>query len=108
MAKNLVKLRTGGENKIAKLRKAYEWAEIELDSLDEMYEEKKQAKLDKKARRANKRLARPAFLACDKAEYLDALNAEKLCEFDMRNYLSYRAAYHKAARSIFTDIKKAV
>ena len=106
MAKNLVKLRTRGENKIAKLRKAYEWAEIELDSLDEMYEEKKQAKLDKKVRRANKRLARPAFLACDKAEYLDALNAEKLCEFDIRNYLSYRAAYHKAARSIFTDIKK--
>ncbi len=108
MAKNLVKLRTGGENKIAKLRKAYEWAEIELDSIDEQYEEKKQARLNRRLRCANRRLAIPAFLACDKSEYLDAVNRDKLREYDIRNYLSYRAAYHKVAASIFSDIKKGI
>ncbi len=105
MAKILAKLFLGAENKIAKLRKNYDWTIIELDSLEEKYAEEKQKKLDKKIRRANKRLARPAFLACDKIKYLDNLNAEKLREYDIDNYLAYRAANHSVAKSIFEDIK---
>ena len=106
MARILAKLLSGAENKISKLRKKYDWAVIELDSLEEKYAEEKQKKLDQKLRMANKRLARPAFLACDKIKYLDSINAEKLSEYDINNYLSYRAANHKAANKIFDDIKK--
>ena len=105
MAKIWAKLFSNAENKIAKLRKNYDWTIIELDSLEEKYAEEKQKKLDKKIRRANKRLARPAFLACDKIKYLDNLNAKKLREYDIDNYLAYRAANHSVAKSIFEDIK---
>ena len=106
MAKILAKLFSSDENKIAKLRKKYDWTIIELDSLEEKYAEEKQKKLDKKLRKANKKLARPAYLACDKIKYIDRVNAEKLCEYDIDNYLSYRAANHGAAKKIFADIKK--
>lgn len=105
MAKILAKLFSGSENKISKLRKKYDWTIIELDSLEEKYEEEKQKKLDKKLRKANKKLARPAFLACDKVQYLNSVNAEKLCEYDIDNYLAYRAANHGTAKKIFSDIK---
>ena len=48
MARILAKLFSGSEKKITKLRKKYDWTNIELDSLEERYEEEKKVKLEKK------------------------------------------------------------
>ena len=106
MAKTLDKRKSRNVERTMKLRQIQEWTEIELDSLLEVYNEKKVKKLNKKAKKLNKKLIRPAFVACDKSAYLDRENADKLKEFDIKNYLSYREANHGAAKSIFADIKK--
>ena len=106
MAKTLDKRKSRNVERTMKLRQIQEWTEIELDSLPEVYNEKKVKKLNKKAKKLNKKLIRPAFVACDKSAYLDRENADKLKEFDIKNYLSYREANHGAAKSIFADIKR--
>ena len=105
MARILAKLFSGSEKKITKLRKKYDWTNIELDSLEERYEEEKKAKLERKLRKFKKKLAVSEFLASDKSEYLDGIIAKRLQKFDIKNYLSYRAANHGVAKDIFADIE---
>ena len=88
-----------------KLRQNYDWTKTELDALDGKYEEKKQTKLNKFLVKANKKLSSAAFRACDKQEYADSVMAEKLRKYDVKAYLSHRAANHKAAKAIFKSIK---
>ena len=106
MAKILAKILPSAAERLTKLRQTYEWTEIELDSLEERYEEIKAKKLKKKLRAISKKHANAEFMACDKSEYLDKKNAKKLREFDIKNYLSYREANHSVAKEIFGSIKK--
>ena len=105
MAKTLAKKNSRSVERTLKLRQVQEWTKIELESLEEKYNEKKVKKLNKKAEKLNKKLVRPAFKACDKSEYLDKEIEKDLQEFDIKNYLSYREANHGAAKKIFDDIK---
>ena len=89
-----------------KLRQQYDWTKAELDALTANYEEKKKNKLDDFLRKANNKLSKSAFDACDKQEYALALMEEKLQKYDVRAYLSHRAANHKAAKEIFKAIKE--
>ena len=66
-----------------------------------MQERKNQNSLARKQNSLNRMLGKSAFAACDKAEYIDDINAKKLRNFDVRQFMSYRAAYHSAARAIF-------
>ena len=106
MAKILDKLAPSSAERIIKLRQSCDWIRIELSELQGIYDAKKQKTLDKFIARANKRLASAAYLACDKAEYADTVMAQKLQEYDVKNYLSHRAAHHKAAKAIFKAIKE--
>jgi branched-chain amino acid transport system ATP-binding protein len=106
MARNSDKKNSRNVERTLKLRQAREWAEIELDSLDEKYESEKNKRLAKKIDKINRKLERPAFVACDKAEYLEREGEIRLKEFDVENYLSYREAYHSAGKAIFADVKK--
>lgn len=104
MARILDKLLPAEERAI-RLRQNYDWAKAELDSLEAKYEEKKQKKLDDFIIKANKKMAKAAFLACDKKEYAEAAMAEKLQRYDVSAYMKHRASNHKAALSIFRAIK---
>ena len=105
MAKILDKLLPSNAQKSVKLRQKYDWLKTERDELVDKYEAKRQEELDKFVIKANKKLAKAAFDACDKAEYADSLMAEKLQSYDVKKYLSHRAANHKAAKAIFKAIK---
>ena len=106
MAKILDKLAPSSAQRIIKLRQSCDWIKIELSELQGIYDAKKQKTLDKFIAKANKRLASAAYLACDKREYADNVMAQKLQEYDVKNYLSHRAVHHKAAKAIFKAIKE--
>jgi hypothetical protein len=54
MAKILAKIIPSTAERVIKLRQTLEWLEIDLDSLDEVYEDVKERKLRKKLRRIEK------------------------------------------------------
>ena len=93
-------------SRAVKLRQSYDWIKTEHDAIPDAYEEKKQKQIDKFIYKANKKLRSAAFEACDKIEYADSIMAEKLQKYDVRNYLTHRAANHKAAKAIFKAVKK--
>ncbi len=105
MARILDKLIPATAARAVKLRQSYDWAKTERDSIPGKYEEKKQKELNKFIYKANKKLRASAYEACDKHEYADAVMAEKLQSYDVKAYLSKRAANHKAAKSVFKAIK---
>ncbi len=105
MAKISDKLLPASAARAIKLRQSYDWVKTEQDALAEKYEEKKQKKINKFIYKANKKLARSAYLACDKEEYIDFLISDKLKSYDVEAYLSHRAVNHGTARAIFKAIK---
>ena len=105
MARILDKLLPATAARAVKLRQSYDWTQAEYDAVGEKYEEKKQKQLNKFIYNANKQLRAAAYEACDKFEYADAQNEQKLQEYDVKNYLSHRAVNHKAAKAIFKAIK---
>ena len=106
MAKILAKIIPSNAERVTKLRQTLEWLEIDLDSLDEVYDEVKERKLKRKLRRIEKKYAFKEFVACDKSQYLDKKNEEKLKAYDIKHYLSYREVNHGTAKSIFENISK--
>ena len=105
MARTLDKMIPATASRAINLRQRRDWLKIEMESLPEKYRGRKEKKLDKFIYKANKKLASSAYLACDKTEYADAVMAEKLQAYDVKKYLSHRAANHKAAKRIFAAIK---
>ena len=101
MAKILDKFLPSSSQRVSKLRHKYDWSLVELESVEEIYEDKKKKELDKFARKANEKIASASYEACDKKEYATALFEQKLKEYDIKNYLSHRAINHKAAKAIF-------
>ena len=105
MARILDNILPATASRVVKLRQSYDWTKTEYDAIPDKYEEKKQKQLDKFIYRANKKLRSAAYEACDKAEYADGIMAEKLQKYDVKKYLSHRAANHKAAKTVFKAIK---
>ena len=106
MAKILDKLLPKTSDKALKLHHKQEWLNIELESLIEVYEDKKNKEISKFDRKANKKIAPAAYEACDKAEYAKAAMDEKLQKYDVKQYLSHRAVNHKAVKAIFKAVKQ--
>ena len=106
MARILDKIIPSPAERITKLQLTREWLDIEIDCLEEEFNEIKEKKLRKKLRKIEKKYAFSEFLARDKSEYLDKVNEKKLREFDIKNYLSYREANHSSAKNIFDSIGK--
>ena len=106
MAKILDNLLPATAVRAVKLRQSYDWIKTEHDAVPGKYEEKKEKQLNKFIYKANKQLGLSAFEACDKVEYADGIIEEKLQKYDVKAYLSHRAANHKAAKSIFKAIKQ--
>lgn len=106
MAKILDKLLPPTAKRVIKLRQSYDWAKAERDAVEEKYGRLKEKRLNSFIYKANKRLRASAYMACDKAEYAEGVMEEKLYKYDTKLYLSHRAANHKAARAIFSAIKK--
>lgn len=89
------------EIRLIRARQAREWTDTELKELPAMAERRTASRLSRKQKSLNRRLKPAAFKACDKAEYIDSMLAEKLRRYDVRKFMSYRAAYHSAAKAIF-------
>ena len=104
MAEILDKLLPGTQ-RILKLQQTYDWLQTEHDGLPEAYQQKKEKKLEAFKRKANQKLLKPAFDACDKAQYAACQMEEKLQKYDVKAYLSYRRVQHKAAKAIFKAVK---
>ena len=105
MEKILDKVFPTAATRSIKLHQKYEWAKTEEAFIRERYEERKNKKVNKFVYKANKKLASAAYFICDKNEYADSIFKEKLQKYDVKAYLSHRAANHKAAKSIFKSIK---
>ena len=88
------------------LRRNLEFVNVELSGLDAKYDKKAEAKANAFVRSANKKLAKPAFDACDKEEYINALLADKMQRYDKRAYMSHRAVNQSTARSLFKATAK--
>ena len=88
------------------LRRNLEFVNVELGGLDAKYDKKAEAKANAFVRSANKKLAKPAFDACDKEEYINALLADKMQRYDKRAYMSHRAVNQSTARSLFKATAK--
>ncbi len=104
MAQILDKLPVSDQNAI-KYQQKYQWLRTEQENLPTYYQEKKEKALQAFTRKANKKLVKPAFDACDKAQYAACQMDEKLQRYDVKARLSYRQVHHKAANSIFEAIK---
>ena len=105
MAKILDKLLPSATDRALKLYHKYDWLMIEYNSVEELYEEKKNKILAKFDKKANKTAASSAFAACDKQDYAERLMEAELQTYDVKTYLSHRAVNHKAAKAIFKAIK---
>lgn len=88
------------------LRRNLEFVNVELSGLDAKYSKKAEAKANAFVRTANKKLAKPAFDACDKEEYINALLADKMQRYDKRAYMSHRAVNQSTARALFKATAK--
>lgn len=106
MVKILDKILPDTSKRVAKLNNKYDWLVVERDSLDEMYENKKNKKLAGFDRKANRKIAPATYTACDKAKYAEDFEAQRIKEYDIKSYMSHRAANHKAAKAIFKAIKR--
>lgn len=89
------------EARLIRARQNREWTNTEILELPAMQERKNQKLLAQKQKSFNSALEKSAFAACDKTEYIDDVIAKKLRKYDVRHFMSYRAAYHAAARAIF-------
>ena len=96
------------EVRLRKARQNREWTITEIEELPSMQERKNQKLLAKKQSSLNRMLKKSAFAACDKTEYIDDIIAKKLRKFDVRQFMSYRAAYHSAGRAIFAAADKGI
>ena len=106
MARILDKLLPATASRAVKLRQSYDWLKAEYDAIPEKYEEKKAKQLNKFIYKANKKLGSAAYEACNKADYAEDLKAQSLKKYDVKNYLSHRAANHSAAKAIFKAVRK--
>ena len=104
MAEILAKLLPGAQQ-IMKLQQKYDWLKTEYDALENTYQQKKEKKLQSIQRKANRKLLKPAFDACDKAQYAACEMEEKLQQYDVKAYMAYRGVQHKAAKAIFKAVK---
>ena len=105
MARILDKILPTSTERLSNLSHKRNWLLVELNSLEETYEDKKNKLLADFDRKANKKVASASFAACDKSEYAQKQMDEKLKSYDKKCYLSHRAANHKAAKAIFKAIK---
>ena len=105
MAKKLANLFAISEKGAIACQQKYNWLHSEYDALPSEYQQKKEKQLSKFIHKANKKLAKPAFDACDKAQYAACQMEQQLQQYDVKARLSYRAAHHKAATQIFEAVK---
>ena len=106
MAKNLAKKRSSNAKKLARLYRERNWTQQELDELDAVFAREKQRQMDRFLHAANKKLAKSAFEACDKAMYAESVLNGKLRSYDVRAYRNQRAVNHGAAKAIFKAIRE--
>lgn len=106
MARILDNLLPVTEARATKLHSHYNWLRTEYATLPEVYQAKTEKKLYKFTQKANKKLAGPAFRACDKAAYAACQMNDAVQSFDCKAYLSHRAVHHKAAKAIFAAVKE--
>jgi hypothetical protein len=90
MAKILAKFRSLNQKKIIKIRQHLDFYNAEVAALEEKYNEKLDKKLNVFLLKANKKLARLAFEACDKEEYAEDILEHKLQKYDVKAYMKQR------------------
>lgn len=101
MAKILDKKLSSVQNKLLSLRQKLDFYQEELDYLDEKYQAKMDKVLSAFIKKADKKLEKYAFEACDKEAYAQAVIEEKLQKYDVKAYMKHREANHGAAKAIF-------
>ena len=101
MAMILDKLLPVTEKRSLKLQQKYVWLRTCDQELSVVYQAKKEKKLARFVRKANHKLLPSAFAACDKQAYAQCQLDTKLQAFDVKSYMSYRAAQHKAVKAIY-------
>ena len=106
MAKILAKKRSFNQKQIIKVRQHLDFYREELNSLEDKYNEKIDKKLNAFLIKANKKLAKFAFEACDKEAYAEDVLVNKLQKYDVKQYMKHRAMNHASARKIFKLAKK--
>ena len=106
MARILDNLLPQSSDKALKLHHKQEWLVIELETLIESYEDKKNKEIARFDHKANRKIAPATYLACDKAEYAKAAMDDKLQKYDVKQYLNHRAVNHKAVKAIFKAVKQ--
>ena len=92
------------ETRLRKTRQSREWKNTEIEELPAMQQRKNNALLAKKQNSLNKALEKSAFNACDKTDYIEDALAKKQRKYDVRQFMSYRVAYHSAAKAIFAAV----
>ena len=105
MAKISAKGRSLNQSKLIKLRKKLYFLEEEYSALDSKYDPKIEKDLNSFLKKANKKLKKVAFEACDKAEYAQDVLEEKLQKYDVKAYMKQRALNHGTAKRIFKEVK---
>ena len=106
MAKILAKTNSSNQVRLVKLRQALDFYRGDLDSLEEKYNLRLEKKLDAFLIKANKKLKKSAFDACDKEEYANAVILEKLQKYDVKAYMQQRRINHGASKKIFAAMRK--
>ena len=99
------KVNSLNQRKLINVRHSLDFYREELNSLEGKYEDKLESKLNLFLLKANKKLSKVAFEACDKEEYAQNVLEEKLQKYDIRSYMKQRAINHTAAKKIFKKTK---
>ena len=104
MAMILDKLGSIADQHAAKLQQKYNWIQTVHDGVPAVYQRRRDNAVKRFVQKSNKQLLKPAFAACDKAQYAASEMDEKLQAYDIKAYLSHRAVQHKAAKAIFRAV----
>lgn len=101
MAKTLAKTKSSKNAKLIKLRRTLDFYREASVMLDSKYDEKIEKELNSLSQKANKKLIKLAFEACDKEKYAQTELEDKLQKYDVKAYMKKRAINHATAKKIF-------
>lgn len=106
MARILDNILPAPGKRLLKLRRDYQWLQSEQQALPERLLQSQRRRLSAYGSKLNRKIAKSAFEACDKAEYADFIMGQKLQAYDIRQYKKYRAVNHRCVKAIFRSAKK--
>lgn len=106
MVKISDKINSFNQQRLIKVRRNIDFYREEMDGLEAKYKEIVERKLNSYLIKGNKKIAKYAFLACDKDDYAEQVLSDKLQKYDKKLYMTHRRLNHGTSRKVARKSRK--